>query len=91
MAPEYAIDEQVTTSSDLYALGCVIYAVHLGGRPPFQNHNSLSTLRQNAERVSRGDIGSSAAMGRLGNDLRGEQLSLWYIHPKEIRLVTNCA
>ena len=70
MDPEYALDERLTTASDLYALGCVLYAVHLGGRPPFQNHNSLSTLRQNADRLARGDIGSSTAMAKLGNDLR---------------------
>lgn len=28
IAPEYALNEQITTSSDLYSLGCIIYAVH---------------------------------------------------------------
>lgn len=72
MDPEYALDEHLTTASDLYSLGCVLYAVHLGGHPPFQNHNSLQTLRQNADRLARGDIGSSSAMMKLGSDLKGQ-------------------
>ncbi|KIM23753.1 hypothetical protein M408DRAFT_249795 [Serendipita vermifera MAFF 305830] len=47
MAPEYAIDEQITTSSDLYALGCLLYAVHNKGSPPFRNHSSIGTLKSN--------------------------------------------
>jgi SCY1-like protein 2 len=71
MSPEFALDELITASSDLYALGCVIYAVHLGGRPPFQNHNSLQTLRKNADRLARGEIGTASAVAKLGGDLRG--------------------
>ncbi|EAU88393.1 other/SCY1 protein kinase [Coprinopsis cinerea okayama7 len=48
MAPEYALDEQLLTSSDMYSLGCVVYAVHSKGNPPFKNHGSLSNLRENA-------------------------------------------
>ncbi|KAF7295265.1 Kinase-like protein [Mycena indigotica] len=48
MAPEYALDEQLLTASDMFSLGCVIYAVHCKGRPPFKNHGSLSGLRDNA-------------------------------------------
>lgn len=70
-APEYALDEQLSTSSDLYSLGCVIYAVHLGGRPPFQNKNSLSTLRTNMDRLQRREMGNPVAWNRLGNDLKG--------------------
>ncbi|KAJ7074317.1 kinase-like domain-containing protein [Mycena amicta] len=48
MAPEYALDEQLVTASDMYSLGCLIYAVHCKGRPPFKNHGSLSGLRESA-------------------------------------------
>ncbi|GJJ12295.1 hypothetical protein Clacol_006536 [Clathrus columnatus] len=48
MAPEYALDEQLTPASDMYSLGCVIYAVHNKGRPPSLNQNSLGRLRDNA-------------------------------------------
>nr|GAT54100.1 kinase-like protein [Mycena chlorophos] len=48
MAPEYALDEQLVTASDMYSLGCLIYAVHSKGRPPFRNHGSLSGLRDTA-------------------------------------------
>jgi serine/threonine protein kinase len=48
MAPEYALDEVLDTASDLYALGCLLFAVHRKGDPPFRNHGSLSGLRDNA-------------------------------------------
>lgn len=69
-APEYALDEQVTAASDLYALGCIIYAVHLGGKPPFNNHHSLSSLRGNMDRLARGEIGNAVAFARLTPDLK---------------------
>ncbi|KAJ7197216.1 kinase-like domain-containing protein [Mycena pura] len=50
MAPEYALDEQLVTASDIYSLGCLIYAVHCKGNPPFKNHGSLSGLREHAGR-----------------------------------------
>jgi len=28
LAPEYTLHEQIVTASDMYSLGCVIYAVH---------------------------------------------------------------
>ncbi|KAL7423640.1 Protein kinase domain-containing protein ppk32 [Cryptotrichosporon argae] len=49
LAPEYALDSSMTPAADLYALGCVLYAVHMGGRPPFSNRGSMGTLRDNAE------------------------------------------
>ncbi|KAL1758265.1 kinase-like domain-containing protein [Schizophyllum commune] len=48
MAPEYALDEQLLTASDMYSLGCLLYAVHCKGSPPFQTRGSLSGLRDNA-------------------------------------------
>jgi hypothetical protein len=32
LAPEYALREQIVTASDMYSLGCVIYAVHAKAR-----------------------------------------------------------
>ncbi|KAG8804039.1 hypothetical protein FRC18_007183, partial [Serendipita sp. 400] len=49
MAPEYAIDEQITTSSDMFSLGCLLYAVHNKGSPPFWNHSSIATLKSNMQ------------------------------------------
>ncbi|KAK8865734.1 hypothetical protein IAR55_000880 [Kwoniella newhampshirensis] len=49
LAPEYALDSTLTPSSDLYSLGCLLYAVHMGGKPPFQNRGSMQSLRDNAE------------------------------------------
>ncbi|KAF8584105.1 kinase-like protein [Ramaria rubella] len=67
--PEYALDEQLTTTSDMYSLGCLIYAVHCKGNPPFMNHGSLGSLRDNAGKPITG-------IDRLDPDLRGLLSSL---------------
>ena len=64
LAPEYALDESLVTASDMYSLGCLIYAVHCKGKPPFQNHGSLGGLRENAGRPPPG-------MEGLDHDLQG--------------------
>jgi serine/threonine protein kinase len=43
MAPEQAMDSPVDSRADLYAVGCVIYAM-LCGRPPFQDKSVLRVL-----------------------------------------------
>ncbi|EJT98337.1 hypothetical protein DACRYDRAFT_57369 [Dacryopinax primogenitus] len=63
LAPEYAIDEQITVASDMYALGCVLYSVHNYGRPPFATHGSMNTLRENAARLGSGNAIQNAMMG----------------------------
>jgi SCY1-like protein 2 len=63
-APEYALDEILVTASDMYSLGCLIYAVHCQGQPPFKTHESLGGLRDNAGR-------SPPNLERLENDLQG--------------------
>ncbi|KAF8337568.1 kinase-like domain-containing protein [Cantharellus anzutake] len=68
MAPEYALQEQIVTSSDMYSLGCVIYAVHAKGVPPFRNHNSLSSMRSNQGRLEGG--GGLPGMESWDVDLR---------------------
>jgi hypothetical protein len=68
-APEYALDEVLLTASDMYSLGCLIYAVHCKGNPPIRTHNSLSGLRENAGRPVPG-------MERLDADLQGILTSL---------------
>ncbi|WVQ97082.1 hypothetical protein IAU59_004192 [Kwoniella sp. CBS 9459] len=49
LAPEYALDSSLNASSDLYSLGCLLYAVHMGGKPPFVNRGSMQSLRDNVE------------------------------------------
>ncbi|KJA27330.1 hypothetical protein HYPSUDRAFT_35179 [Hypholoma sublateritium FD-334 SS-4] len=63
MAPEYALDEQLVTASDMYSLGCLVYAVHCKGNPPFKNHGSLGGLRDNASKAVPG-------LERLDKDLQ---------------------
>ncbi|KAJ7286048.1 kinase-like domain-containing protein [Mycena rebaudengoi] len=74
MAPEYALDEQLVTASDMYSLGCLIYAVHSKGNTPFKNHSSLGGLRENAGR-------SPPDMERLDADLQTLLRSLITRHP----------
>lgn len=64
VAPEYALDEVLDPASDMYSLGCLMYAVHCKGNPPFKNHGSLSSLRENAGKPLSGTE-------RLEQDLRG--------------------
>ena len=47
MAPEQAEGAEVTSASDVYALGCLLMAV-LTGRPPFTGAHPLDVLRQHA-------------------------------------------
>lgn len=64
VAPEYALDEQLVTSSDMYSLGCLVYAVHCKGSTPFKNHGSLGGLRENSSKPLPG-------MEKLDTDLQG--------------------
>ncbi|KAG5342217.1 hypothetical protein C0989_004529 [Termitomyces sp. Mn162] len=54
MAPEYALDEQLLTASDMYSLGCVIYVVHCKGKTPYKTHGSLGGLREHAGKAVTG-------------------------------------
>lgn len=69
MAPEYALDEQLLTASDMYSLGCLIYVVHSKGAPPFNTHGSLGGLRENAGKPLPG-------IGGMDSDLQGLLRSL---------------
>lgn len=71
IAPEYALDEALITASDMYSLGCLIYAVHCKGTPPFRNHGSLGGVRDNAGRPV-------PDIGQLDTDLQG-----YSIHTRE--------
>ena len=47
----------------MYSLGCLMFAVHMKGDPPFKNHGSLGSLRENAGKPLTG-------MDRLDRDLQ---------------------
>ncbi|CAE6475782.1 unnamed protein product [Rhizoctonia solani] len=70
MAPEYAIDERIETGSDMYSLGCLIYAVHMKGKTPLTTHGSMNTLRENAQRLENGTLSALPSLGGLDADLR---------------------
>ena len=67
MAPEYALDEKLGPENDMYSLGCVVYAVHNKGSPPFRNRNSLPNLRANADQLS--TVIGSSSWSRMGKDV----------------------
>lgn len=66
LAPEFALDQKLEPANDMYALGCLIYAVHSKGEPPFRNRNSLQNVRQNAEQLS--TVVNSSSWTRLGRE-----------------------
>ncbi|KAG8947652.1 hypothetical protein FRC04_010586 [Tulasnella sp. 424] len=68
MAPEYALEEQIAPASDFYSLGCIIYAVHAKGEPPFRNRGNLGTLRSNVGRLEGG--GGVRGMEAWDQDVR---------------------
>ncbi|PWN50757.1 kinase-like protein [Violaceomyces palustris] len=67
MAPEYALDEKLLPENDLYSLGCIVFAVHNKGSPPFRNRNNLTNLRSNADQLS--TVQSSPSWQRMGRDV----------------------
>ncbi|KAA1474848.1 other/SCY1 protein kinase [Dentipellis sp. KUC8613] len=63
IAPEYALDEVLNTASDMYSLGCLVFAVHSKGEPPFKNFGNLGSLREHAGKPI-------AGVDRLDRDLQ---------------------
>ena len=67
MAPEYAMDEQLVPANDMYALGCVLFAIHTRSGPPFSNRHQLHRLRENIEQLPV----LRAQWSRFGEDVQG--------------------
>jgi serine/threonine protein kinase len=77
IAPEYALDSQLSPANDLYSLGCVLYAVHFGGKPPYINRGSIQSLRDNAEGpLVRRDWARGSSWDRASTELKGELLRM---------------
>ncbi|KAJ9096785.1 hypothetical protein QFC21_005056 [Naganishia friedmannii] len=72
LAPEYVLDSLLAPSNDLYALGCLLYAVHLaGGNPPLRCRDSVQGLRECVEReLVTGKWMGGAKWTQAGEDLR---------------------
>ncbi|KAG8968943.1 hypothetical protein FRC03_005488 [Tulasnella sp. 419] len=85
IAPEYALDEQISISSDFYSLGCVIYAVHAKGLPPFRNRGNLGTMRSNVGRLEGG--GGLRGMESWDQDL--QSLVAGLITPKSFTRLSS--
>ena len=72
-APEYALESTLSPANDLYSLGCVLFAVHMGGRPPFRNHGSMQSLRDNAEgSLARREWMTGSKWQKCSAELRGQ-------------------
>ena len=62
----------MTPANDLYSLGCVLYAAHMGGRPPFQNRGSMQSLRDHVEgSLVRREWTSGSKWERCSSELKG--------------------
>ncbi|KAI7944356.1 hypothetical protein MJO28_011884 [Puccinia striiformis f. sp. tritici] len=51
LAPEYCLDEHLSTSNDMYSLGCILHSIHTRSGPPFLNHHSLDRIRKNSDNL----------------------------------------
>ncbi|ODN84288.1 hypothetical protein L202_00269 [Cryptococcus amylolentus CBS 6039] len=82
LAPEYALDNSLNQSNDLYSLGCILYAVHMGGKPPFKNRGSIQSLRENIENklVTR-EWASGSRWDRCSSELKDLLPRLLTRHP----------
>ncbi|PWO01388.1 hypothetical protein FA09DRAFT_327316 [Tilletiopsis washingtonensis] len=67
VAPEYALDERLEPANDMYSLGCLVFAIHSRGSPPFRNRNAITNIRANAEEL--GTKLGDPAWARLGKDV----------------------
>lgn len=82
LAPEYALDSTMTPANDLYSLGCVLYAAHMGGRPPFQNRGSMQSLRDHVEgSLVRREWTSGSKWERCSSELKDLLPRLLTRHP----------
>ncbi|KAG0225610.1 hypothetical protein BGW42_004218 [Actinomortierella wolfii] len=51
-APEYALEQRIDPSNDMFGVGCLAYAVLNKGTPLLNTHGNLNTYRQQIERIS---------------------------------------
>lgn len=80
MAPEQMRGEEATSSSDLYALGAILYHM-VTGRPPFSRETSVLKLERNPDPASRFRAGVPPRLDRiliraLSRDLAERQSSV---------------
>ncbi len=52
LAPEHTLSHTCDTSSDMYSLGVLFYAVFNNGKPLYECNHQLSAYKRNVEEVS---------------------------------------
>ncbi|KAH8920608.1 kinase-like protein [Atractiella rhizophila] len=80
LAPEFLLDEWIGAPNDMYALGCVIHAIHSKGSPPFSCRQNVNNLRENLRQLEHDKIGllrsGWRAMGTEVQDVLSHLLTL---------------
>ncbi|KAI8851592.1 kinase-like domain-containing protein [Chytridium lagenaria] len=71
LAPEVILDDRYGLNSDLWSLGCLIYAVFNSGSPPFVTNNNTYTFKQKATRIDLIEFDRPTIPIRLRDSLRG--------------------
>jgi serine/threonine-protein kinase len=79
MAPEHALGSPVDARSDIYSLGCVLYAMLTGG-PPFSGEVAAAVMHQQVNAIPRAP---SEANPRIGPDLDALVLQMLAKSPAE--------
>ncbi|KAJ3125212.1 hypothetical protein HK098_000523 [Nowakowskiella sp. JEL0407] len=51
LAPECVLDDQCDTYSDIWSLGCLIYAIFNNARSPIECHDNMHSYRDKVERI----------------------------------------
>ncbi|KAG0142147.1 hypothetical protein CROQUDRAFT_82469 [Cronartium quercuum f. sp. fusiforme G11] len=51
ISPEYILDEKLSTSNDLYSLGCILHFIQTKSGPPFYNKGDINLMRKNIENL----------------------------------------
>jgi len=52
LAPEYVLTASCDTTSDMFSLGVLIFAIHSGGRTVHESLDDWTTFKRNIEDVS---------------------------------------
>eukprot|EP00124_Ichthyophonus_hoferi_P002165 Ihof_evm1s137 gene=Ihof_evmTU1s137 len=64
VSPELLTEKTISTSSDLWALGCIVYQL-IAGKPPFKGNNEFQTM----QKVMKGELEFPEGFPEIAQDL----------------------